>query len=802
MKILPDTKFLTFDIGTSYTDFTEHIRTNPLADYWVLKQTAGASPRWFVLPAIKFAGEALKILDEDELKKRLRAYIQGLLQILPETQTVVHTGGKLKMAEKPQPQKSGYLVALKDKNPICIVLPEKAEQLHPKQQKAEIDLTKLSNSLFDTLATEKAGAAGGASGAAESSTGRPSSSDSDVSVLYTYSSGEPLEKVQSAPPQPKPHGKKIRRDTRKKAEEIEEGPPSATAAEPPAAHEGFAGAAAPAPAPTPPQPSASAPPQQPPAAPPVASEPPKGPSKRPPVASGQAYPWIKATPEHVVQEKTFDVEVSLRLTAAPGVRGSVSVPKTSASFTFVVHLLFEDQSRWGELEFNWADETTKAANFKGLTAPKHRGKPDEEDFRTIRVNFYLSNRWCGEGRKNIEILSRAGMPQADEIPTPAEPEWRKYLNVVSTDSAPPDLLVRIHKIDPEKYAWSFLSPHMNFADVPRQDCEIILDGGPEQYIKQQFEPLAKLKTLSKLTLGRLEGTCKLIYDKAVPKAFKDAYWDLYNAAKKDPRITLDTIQFVSDEPFVPWELMHVADAQRGAGVPGELLSVRHSVGRWLADESSQISPSISIEEMAVFASDYTNVPAVPKKLQGAEQEAIDLVNLYKLKPKAVRHALMSEEITNFLEKGKAQVLHFCCHGQMDQQTPSLSVILLEDDQKNFVPALVIRESSQKGIGSQHPLVFLNACQVGGIGADLSFVTGWPQAFLSMGASAVIAPLWSVHDQPAHDIAKQFYNFIISNSPISLGAALQHIRNQFKTTNDMTYLAYLLYGDPTAMVSLE
>jgi CHAT domain-containing protein len=82
------------------------------------------------------------------------------------------------------------------------------------------------------------------------------------------------------------------------------------------------------------------------------------------------------------------------------------------------------------------------------------------------------------------------------------------------------------------------------------------------------------------------------------------------------------------------------------------------------------------------------------------------------------------------------------------------------------------------------------------------VTGWPQAFLSMGASAVIAPLWSVHDQPAHDIAKQFYNFIISNSPISLGAALQDIRNQFKTTNDMTYLAYLLYGDPTAMVSVE
>jgi CHAT domain-containing protein len=226
------------------------------------------------------------------------------------------------------------------------------------------------------------------------------------------------------------------------------------------------------------------------------------------------------------------------------------------------------------------------------------------------------------------------------------------------------------------------------------------------------------------------------------------------------------------------------------------------VGRWLAGESHQMRQKLPLSEMAIFASDYTKVPKVTAKLIWAEKEAVDLENTYQGKPKAVRHDLLSNEVVRFLKEGKAQVVHFSCHGRMNQQNPSLSALLLEDDETNFVPAVVITQKSQRGIGSQHPLVFLNACQVGGLGAEVSFVTGWPQALLTMGAAAVIAPLWSVGDQSARKIAEQFYSYVIGEKPLSLGAALQKIRGQYKTENQLTYLAYLLYGDPTAVITVD
>ena len=74
-------------------------------------------------------------------------------------------------------------------------------------------------------------------------------------------------------------------------------------------------------------------------------------------------------------------------------------------------------------------------------------KPSDPDFRGIRANFYLNNRWIGEGLKNIEILPRVGAEEAEQITEPTQPEWRKYLNVGSTEITPPDLLVRIQRIE-------------------------------------------------------------------------------------------------------------------------------------------------------------------------------------------------------------------------------------------------------------------------------------------------------------------------------------------------------------------
>ena len=228
MKILPGSKFLTLDVSESHTDFAGRICSKPSAEYWVLKQTNANRPKWYVVPAIRLSGDAIKILDEEEQKKRLRQYLRNLLRNLPETQTIVDTGGKLTLGQKRQTQKSGYLLALKGTKPIRIVLPEKTE-LHPEQQKAEINLTKLSNNLF-TKSRVKAKPA------------RPIQKQASM----TGERGGGLVPAASAAPAPGP--------------------------------------------PPPPVSAASSPPAQPRAQPPVGGEPPKHPGKTPIVASGQLYP--------------------------------------------------------------------------------------------------------------------------------------------------------------------------------------------------------------------------------------------------------------------------------------------------------------------------------------------------------------------------------------------------------------------------------------------------------------------------------------------------------------------------------
>jgi len=53
---------------------------------------------------------------------------------------------------------------------------------------------------------------------------------------------------------------------------------------------------------------------------------------------------------------------------------------------------------------------------------------------------------------------------------------------------------------------------------------------------------------------------------------------------------------------------------------------------------------------------------------------------------------------------------------------------------------------------------------------------------------------------AKDISKDFYNRVCQPG-MRLGEALQQIRQQWKEKKNLTYLAYVLYGDPLARVRL-
>lgn len=521
----------------------------------------------------------------------------------------------------------------------------------------------------------------------------------------------------------------------------------------------------------------------------------------------RVYPSIDPDPEHVVQGSRFRVSVSVQATPSLPTPGEIQLP-SPGPHEFNVQLLCGEQSKWDFLRWNRAGGTTKKAEFEfeaPLIKPDKGGTPPERQYVTLRANFYLNHRWCGEGRRNIEVLLNNTVAKSAKIQPPQAAMWREMLNLES-GAEPPDLLVRIQELVSEGVLkWTILSPHIEFSVQVDHSDTSLLRNGPQRFVRTNFDQFSS-QELDNKTIPVIEERCREIY-KSAADAFKEAYWQLYFFAKESAAShppasgkgapgklpQLKSIQFISDEPYVPWELMLVRDDQRAPKVREEILSIRHAVGRWVAGASSRLQQSIEIREMAVCASDYEKVPEVNPKLPWAIEEQTLLVKRYGAKPIELKF----DPMTQFLKEGSAQAVHFSCHGEMQQELPTQSTLRLED-KADFVTAYVTSDDVRKGEGSQHPLVFLNACQLGGAGPHLGLVTGWPQAFLEAGASACIAPLWSVIDANAKEAAEMFYRLVFDER-MTLGQALQEIRKEWRRRNSLTFLSYVLYGDPMAHV---
>jgi CHAT domain-containing protein len=97
-----------------------------------------------------------------------------------------------------------------------------------------------------------------------------------------------------------------------------------------------------------------------------------------------------------------------------------------------------------------------------------------------------------------------------------------------------------------------------------------------------------------------------------------------------------------------------------------------------------------------------------------------------------------------------------------------------------------------------PVVVLNACQAGRGGYRFSSTGGFAQSFLKGGAGAFIGALWSVGDQPARTFTVEFYRQLLNKETVAKAATLA--REKAKSAGDATWLAYVVYAHPNAVLS--
>jgi hypothetical protein len=286
----------------------------------------------------------------------------------------------------------------------------------------------------------------------------------------------------------------------------------------------------------------------------------------------------------------------------------------------------------------------------------------------------------------------------------------------------------------------------------------------------------------------INGFGERLYDQA-PDCFKSTYQVLRQSLGQG-----FCIQFITDEPYVPWELMK---PPKLAGKPGQILAATHPIGRWISAYESTMPSKLPLGRIVTIAPDYSGrmfdglpVSELPQALAESQMLQSDF--------EASRVAGNVSSVLDLLENdsvGPVAVLHFAGHGAFDDRAADSSRILLQDGDLHVIEIRREEVTLGKLYGT---VVFLNACQVAAAASVLGSIGGWAEAFLREGFSAFIAPLWSVNDDDAKDTVATFFKEVVTNKRPP-AEALQRVRETYGSRSP-TYMSYVYYGDVMARMS--
>jgi hypothetical protein len=401
--------------------------------------------------------------------------------------------------------------------------------------------------------------------------------------------------------------------------------------------------------------------------------------------------------------------------------------------------------------------------------------PAESDQQVHEINvlYSVDSQTMGLGIRPVRVV--ASMAEMGAGFPPPLPAAVGSLSVPVADR-PPDLTIRILRgSEPGRLLWSFESPHAMFDD----EGTTSIGDDPDEFARTVISTIAAHEGRPTLALG-LHGIGLTIGAKVPDEMWAALARVIAAVAPRRP-----TVLLLSEEAYVPWEL---------ATMPSPIdptiigfLGAQVTIGRWvLAADRPALPPPrlVHVDGMIVISGRYEQ-PGW-SRLEHAEAEAAALVARY--------HAIGVDAVTDkvvgcLLGNPAADVLHFSLHGKYDPGSAKQGLMLVDGD---IIDPLVVKG----GTLTAAPLVFLNACQVGTGQETLGDYAGLAESFLFAGASAVVAPLWSIDDGVASALAERFYTRAFGGE--SVAEIVRAERAAFGTgadPNSSTLVAYQFFGHP-------
>ena len=238
---------------------------------------------------------------------------------------------------------------------------------------------------------------------------------------------------------------------------------------------------------------------------------------------------------------------------------------------------------------------------------------------------------------------------------------------------------------------------------------------------------------------------------------------------------------------IPWELM-VFKVLENNKTDYKFLCEHFQVGRWLCGKQNP-TREIRISPLALVTYDGGGT------LNGVYQELSAIQNLNLL----TRIYSTRKEVLDLFKTWNTKDyygLHFSGESQYDKNHPFGSSFELEDAPLRREDLNILIDNLPCGLEGPS-FIFLNFCESARQSLILTGFQGWVEHFLEIEPSALIATMWKAKDNSAAQFASKFYETLLQKK--NSGLAMQEARKSIKDNNDLTWLCYVLYGDPRAQL---
>jgi hypothetical protein len=304
-------------------------------------------------------------------------------------------------------------------------------------------------------------------------------------------------------------------------------------------------------------------------------------------------------------------------------------------------------------------------------------------------------------------------------------------------------------------------------------------------VTQELKNSDDLKQLQREARALGANLCRELFEPDVAKVL----WPL--------RDRISVIQIVSWVPYIPWELVRLQDPD--SGEIDERFLAEYGLIRTLSDDMPP--RSLPMADWSYLGATFPmgTFPPVGAELDYFTGTSRESLRGHGITPKAI--TATSDAFYDVLSKGDFDILHISCHAESQHDSIERASLIIGDEtpagdgRARPVEVDTITVQAEARLKPRRPLVFLNACETGRIGAVLTAWGGWPNVFLRAGAGAFVGSAWAVRDKPAATFSTTFYNALLDGRTLAEAAAAARV--DAKKLGDASWLAFKVYGHPRA-----